>query len=71
MAAEQTEPSFQVVMNTEEQYSIWPVGRAIPDGWVACDLTGTQEACLSYIERVWTDTRPLSLRRYIQAREPG
>lgn len=57
------EPMFNVVINHEEQYSIWPVDKEVPLGWKAVHTPGTKEACLHYIERVWTDMRPLSLRR--------
>ncbi|MFB6278284.1 MAG: MbtH family protein [Salinibacter sp.] len=54
--------TFAVVANQEEQYSIWPDARDIPDGWVAVGPTGPKEECLDYIEHVWTDMRPRSLR---------
>lgn len=54
---------FVVVVNGEEQYSIWPEYRALPAGWREGGASGTREACLSHIEQVWTDMRPLSLRR--------
>jgi MbtH protein len=60
--SESGERSYQVVVNGEEQYSIWPVGRGIPEGWQADGPAGTQDECIGYIERVWTDMRPLSLR---------
>lgn len=66
MVEEQTQ-TFAVVTNHEEQYSIWPDARDIPDGWVAVGPTGPKEECLDYIEHVWTDMRPRSLR--IQTRE--
>jgi MbtH protein len=53
---------FDVVVNGEGQYSIWRVGREIPAGWDAAGKRGTEEACLSHIDEVWTDMRPLSLR---------
>lgn len=53
---------FVVVANHEEQYSIWPVGREIPDGWTESGPSGSRDECLDYIERHWTDMRPLSLR---------
>lgn len=58
-----SEPQFEVVRNHEEQYSIWPVGKAIPAGWEVAGQRGSKEACLAYIKEVWTDMRPLSLRR--------
>jgi MbtH protein len=54
---------YQVVVNDEEQYSIWPEGRELPLGWRSAGKAGTKEECLAYIEEVWTDMRPLSLRR--------
>jgi len=53
---------FQVVVNDEEQYSIWPAGRALPAGWVAEGTTGTREECLAHIDEVWTDITPRSVR---------
>lgn len=58
-----------VVVNDEEQYSIWPVGRDLPAGWRADGFTGTEEECLAYIDEVWTDMRPASLRRWIADHE--
>ncbi|MEU5583229.1 MbtH family protein [Streptomyces huasconensis] len=57
---------FSVVLNEEEQYSIWPQGKDIPDGWRADGVTGTKEECLGHIAEVWTDMRPLSLRREME-----
>ena len=55
--------TYQVVMNHEEQYSIWPVDRDLPLGWNAVDKSGPKADCLAYIKEVWTDMRPLSLRK--------
>jgi MbtH protein len=54
---------FVVVVNDEEQYSIWPAGRDLPSGWRAAGRRGPKDACLAYTTGVWTDMRPLSLRR--------
>ncbi|HEU4730412.1 MAG TPA: MbtH family protein [Kofleriaceae bacterium] len=54
---------FRVVMNHEDQYSIWPAGRDLPPGWRAEGTEGTRSDCLAHIDRVWTDMRPLGLRR--------
>ena len=58
-----TEDTYTVVLNEEEQYSIWPADRAIPSGWRAAGVTGTKQACLEHIQQTWTDMRPLSVRR--------
>ncbi|MFB7948844.1 MbtH family protein [Kitasatospora phosalacinea] len=55
--------SYTVVLNDEEQYSIWPAGRDLPPGWHQAGVTGTKTDCLAHIGTVWTDMRPLSLRR--------
>ena len=56
------EQEFWVVINEEEQYSIWPAGRAIPDGWSKVGERASKEVCLAEIERLWVDMRPKSLR---------
>lgn len=61
-------PRYDVVVNDEEQYSIWESGRPLPRGWRTVDVSGTRDECLDYIERVWTDIRPLSLRRQLECR---
>lgn len=61
--------TYEVVMNQEEQYSIWLKDRAIPAGWVAAGKSGLKAECLAYIEEVWTDMRPLSLRKHMEAYE--
>jgi MbtH protein len=63
----QPEEMYEVVVNHEEQYSIWPVNRTVPDGWTKAGKQGSKESCLAYIAEVWTDMRPLSLRRQMQA----
>ena len=57
--------SYRVVVNHEEQYSIWPEHRELPLGWTYAGKTGPKAECLKYIEEVWTDMRPLSLRKKI------
>lgn len=54
---------FEVVVNHEEQYSIWPAGRDLPAGWRTAGKQGKKAECLTYINEVWTDMRPLSLRK--------
>jgi MbtH protein len=58
---------FDVVQNSEEQYSIWPSEKAMPLGWVKAGKQGSREDCLDYIRDVWTDMRPLSLRKHMLA----
>jgi len=53
---------YKVVVNHEEQYSLWPVDIANPAGWRDEGTTGTKAECLARVEEVWTDMRPLSLR---------
>jgi MbtH protein len=62
---------FCVVMNDEEQYSLWPCERPLPPGWTAAGAEGTREECLKHIEEVWTDMRPLSLRRSMERKDSG
>jgi len=57
---------YKVVMNHEEQYSIWPADRENALGWNDAGKTGTKAECLAYIEEVWTDMRPLSLRKQME-----
>lgn len=59
--------TYLVVVNHEEQYSIWPDYKEIPNGWRAEGVRGTKKECLEYIGGVWTDMRPLSLRRHMEA----
>lgn len=54
---------YRVVINREEQYSILPIHEDNPEGWRNVGKTGSKEECLSYIREVWTDMRPLSLRK--------
>jgi MbtH protein len=54
---------YQVLVNHEEQYSLWPTFKAIPTGWRQVGPIGNRQDCLAYVESVWTDMRPLSLRR--------
>ncbi|MCX6043764.1 MAG: MbtH family protein [Chloroflexi bacterium] len=54
---------YTVVMNDEEQYSIWRADRQLPLGWHAVGKSGPKEECLAYIQAAWTDMRPLSLRK--------
>jgi MbtH protein len=62
---------YKVVVNHEEQYSIWPEYRNNPLGWRDAGKVGLKEECLQHIEEVWTDMRPLSLRKRMEEREAG
>jgi MbtH protein len=57
---------YRVVVNHEEQYSIWTTTKALPPGWREAGKQGSRTECLAYIEQVWTDMRPLSLRKVAQ-----
>lgn len=57
---------YCVVVNDEEQYSIWPSQCEMPGGWRNTGKSGTKPECLAYIKEVWTDMRPLSLRRRME-----
>lgn len=58
---------YKVVVNHEEQYSIWPADREIPAGWRDAGQSGPRADCLAHIKEVWTDMRPLSLRQQMDA----
>jgi MbtH protein len=62
---------YQVVMNHEEQYSIWPADRELPIGWSPAGKVGPKRDCLDYIQEVWTDMRPLSLRKMLDEQGRG
>lgn len=66
------DPDWAVVINHEEQYSVWPADRQPPAGWAGTGEVGTREQCLLVISERWTDMRPLSLRqRMDDALPPG
>ena len=60
---------YMVIMDREEQYRIWPSDRPLPFGWEATSKQGTQQECIDYIEEVWTDRRPRSLREKMDEME--
>jgi len=68
MSTDQTEDQtqYKVVLNHEEQYSIWPADRENALGWADAGKIGPKAECLEYIKSVWTDMRPLSLRRAME-----
>jgi MbtH protein len=57
---------YKVVVNHEEQYSIWPADRENPPGWKDVGKSGPKAECLAYIKEAWTDMRPLSLRKKME-----
>lgn len=59
---------YEVVMNHEEQYSLWPKDRALPAGWTLAGFHGNKADCLAHIKEVWTDMRPLSLRKELDGK---
>ncbi|MBN1220776.1 MAG: MbtH family NRPS accessory protein [Anaerolineae bacterium] len=63
---EMDETAFKVVVNHEEQYSIWPADRENAPGWRDEGYRGSKAECLAYIGQVWTDMRPLSLRQKME-----
>ena len=67
--ASEDNTTYDVVMNDEEQYSIWPADRDLPNGWKTAGKRGTKDECLAHIEIVWTDMRPLSLRRQMEEQQ--
>lgn len=60
---------YKVVINHEEQYSIWPADRENPLGWNDVGIQGSKQECLDYIKEVWTDMRPRSLREKMEEYE--
>ncbi|MEY4545240.1 MAG: hypothetical protein RL685_1435 [Pseudomonadota bacterium] len=62
MSDDQEDATYRVVVNDEEQYSIWSAERDLPLGWRDAGRLGTKAECLSHIEEIWTDMRPLSAR---------
>ena len=60
---------YQVLRNDEEQYSLWPVELDVPAGWSPVGKQGSQAECSAYVDEVWTDMRPRSLREQMAAEE--
>jgi len=57
---------YQVLVNDEEQYSLWPTFKSIPVGWRQVGPIGSKQICLDYVEATWTDIRPLSVRQRLE-----
>lgn len=58
---------YEVLVNGEEQYSLWLAGQAVPNGWRQVGPRGKKQVCLDYVKEVWTDMRPLSVRKAMEA----
>lgn len=71
MSWDSEDTTFRVVVNHEEQYSIWPDYLDVPKGWREVGVTGKKQHCLDHIAQVWTDMRPLSLRTFMAAQAGG
>lgn len=62
-----SETTQKVLVNDEEQYSLWPGYLPTPGGWKETGVSGSREECLAYVREVWTDMRPRSLRDQMEA----
>jgi MbtH protein len=60
--------TFQVLVNDEGQYSLWPAEKEVPAGWQPDGTSGTRQECMDHVDEVWTDMRPRSLRERMEAR---
>jgi MbtH protein len=60
---------YQVLRNDEDQYSLWPADLEVPAGWYQVGKEGTKDECSAYVDEVWTDMRPRSLRERMDAAE--
>jgi MbtH protein len=63
---EEDKTNYKVLLNHEEQYSIWPADRDTPSGWNEAGKSGSKAECLAYIKETWRDMRPLSLRKKME-----
>ncbi|MCA1323716.1 MbtH family protein [Herbaspirillum sp. alder98] len=66
MSFDRDDTNFRVLVNHEEQYSLWPDYKAVPGGWRDTGVAGSRAECLQHIESVWVDMRPRSLRDFMQ-----
>ena len=64
MSTDDDARTYLVLMNDEEQYSLWLKHKPVPPGWRAVGKEGTRAECVAYVDEVWTDLRPLSLRSH-------
>ncbi len=58
---------YIVLKNDEDQYSLWLKEKAVPAGWMAVGKEGSREECSAYVDQIWTDMRPRSLREKMDA----
>lgn len=65
----ETQDDYKVVVNDEDQHSIWPLHRTTPTGWREAGFSGAKDDCLTHIDEVWTDITPLSVRKALRATE--
>jgi len=65
---ENDEAVFKVLVNHEEQYSLWPADLPVPGGWTETGQKGSKADCDDYVNRVWTDMRPKSLREFMDGK---
>lgn len=63
MSMQEDSATYSVLINAEEQFSLWRTSLPIPDGWRPAGKEGSRQECLAYVESHWTDMRPLSLRK--------
>lgn len=57
---------YQVLVNDEDQYSLWPLAKELPAGWRQAGKEGTKQECMDHVDEVWTDMRPRSLRERME-----
>jgi len=67
--SEDREDIYRVIVNNEEQYSIWPADREVPAGWNDADKSGPKEEVLEYIKQIWLDSAPDHIRRLREEKE--
>ena len=68
---EDPDGTYMVLVNDEGQHSLWPAFAEVPAGWTVAHDRDSRQACLDYVERTWTDMRPLSLVRQMEEAAAG
>ncbi|PJI50355.1 MAG: MbtH family protein [Pseudomonas sp.] len=71
MAFDRDDAVYKVLVNGEEQYSLWPDYKEVPAGWREAGKQGSKADCLAFVEANWTDMRPLSLRQKMDGQAAG